>query len=365
MDTCLRRHDNQVFLLIRNNSEQERLKIMSNIVLFENEINVAEMPAVPGLRFRGFQGESDYPHMVDIFNGIREVDHFDEVATVEETSINYTHLTNCDPATDFILAEVAGNAVGYGRCWWKNQVDGGIAYYFFAHLLPKWRDTGIRQAMVRHLKQRLRQIAANHPADRERTFVNWAGQYETHWTNLLLAEGHKIVRYGFDMVRPNLDDIPECPVPDGIEIRRGTLAEWRQIWEGAREAFRDHWGMSEWSEENFASESKYPTFNPDLWQIAWAGNEVAGGVLNFIDEDENEENKRLRGYTETIFVRRPWRKQGVAKALIARSFQVLKEAGMTEAALGVDGENPTGALHLYRKMGFVEIKRGITLHKPL
>jgi GNAT superfamily N-acetyltransferase len=338
---------------------------MSGIELLKNEIKVAEMPAVAGLRFRGFQGTSDYPHMVDIINGSREADQGEWLASVEETTTDYAHLTNCDPFTDMIFAEVNGEVVGYGRCGTQNQVDGTIAYYFFAHLLPQWRETGIRLAMIRHLKQRLRQIATAHPADQKKLFVNWGMQTETHWINLLQAEGHKIVRYGLDMVRSNLDNIPDCPIPDGLEIRRGTLAEWRQIWEGAREAFRDHWGMSEWSEENFAAWSQYPTFNPDLWQVAWAGDEVAGGVLNFIYRKENETFARRRGYTETIFVRRPWRSQGLAKALIARSFQVLKEAGMIEAALSVDAENLSGALHLYRKMGFEEVKRGMTFHKPL
>ncbi len=333
--------------------------------LLNNPITVAEMPAVPGLSFRRFVGERDYPHIAAILNGSREVDQVEEVATIEEIGIDYAHLTNCDPKTDLIFAEVYKAAVGYGRCWWQNMVDGSISYYFWAHLLPEWRGTGIRLAMVRHLKQRLRQIAAKHPAGKKRYFVNWGLQTESDWINLLQAEGHEIVRYGFDMVRPNLDNIPSYPLPNDIAVRRGTLTEWRQIWEGAREAFRDHWGMSEWSEENFAAESKYHHFNPDLWQIAWAGNEVAGGVLNFIDEKENKENARKRGYTETIFVRRPWRGQGIAKALIARSFQVLKDAGMAEAALGVDGENPTGAVQLYRKMGFKEVKRSVTLRKPL
>lgn len=338
---------------------------MSSIELIENEIEVAEMPAVPGLRFRGFQGETDYPHMVDIINTSRKADQEDWLASVEETATDYAHLTNCDPYTDMIFAEVDDEVVGYGRCWWRNQVDGAIAYYFFAHLLPTWRKTDIRLAMVRFLKSRLYQIAADHPAEKEKFFVNWGMETETHWINLLQAEGHKIVRYSLDMVRPNLDNIPNCPIPDGIEIRHGTPAEWRQIWEGAREAFRDHWGMSEWGEESFHAWSQYPTFNPDLWQIAWAGDEVAGGVLNFIDDKENEVFERQRGYTETIFVRRPWRGQGVAKALIAHSFQVLKKAGMTEAALGVDAENLSGALHLYRKMGFQEVKRGMTFRKPL
>ena len=338
---------------------------MTTIEQLKHDLTVADMPAMPGLRFRRFRGESDYPLMVAVVEGCREVDELEWVNSVEETAIDYAHLTNCDPFTDTIFAEVNGEVVGYGRCWWQNLVDGSIAYYFFAHLLPEWRETGIRLAMVRHLKQRLCQIATDHPADREKFFINWGMEAERDWNNLLLAEGHEIVRYGLDMVRPSLDNIPDCPIPDGVEIRRGTLAEWRQIWEAAREAFRDHWGMSEWSEERFKGESEYPTFNPDLWQIGWAGDEVAGGVLNFIDHKENEDNGRLRGYTETIFVRRPWRKQGLAKALIANSLQVLKEAGMTEAALGVDAENLSGALHLYRKMGFEEVKRGMTLRKPL
>lgn len=338
---------------------------MSSSTLLENEIVVTDKPAVPGLRFRRFQGESDYPLMVAVVEGCREADKTEWANTVEETAVDYAHLTNCNPYTDTIFTEVNGDVVGYGRCWWKNMVDGSIAYYFFAHLRPEWRGTGIRLAMVRHLKDRLRQIAADHPADKAKNFVNWGMEAETDWINLLLAEGHQIVRYGLDMVRPNFDNIPDCPLPAGLEVRRGTDAEARQIWEAAREAFRDHWGMSEWSEESFTGWSAYPEYNPNIWQIAWAGDEVAGGVLNFIDEKENEENGRLRGYTDPIFVRRPWRKQGVAKALIARSFAVLKEAGMTEAALSVDAENLSGALHLYRKMGFEEVKRGMTFKKPL
>ncbi len=337
---------------------------MSSSMFLENEIIVTDMPAVPGLRFRGFQGESDIPHMVAVVNGSREADQGEWLATVEETATDYAHLTNSDPFTDMIFPEVNGEVVGYGRCWWSNQVDGSIAYMFFAHLLPEWRHSGIRRTMVRHLKQRLYQIAASHPAEPEKFFMNWAMQTETDWADLLRAEGHEIVRYGFSMVRPTLDNIPDCPLPEGLEVRRGSDAEARQIWEAAREAFRDHWGMSEWSEASFTGWSEYPDYNPTLWQIAWAGDEVAGGVLNFIDEKENEAFDRQRGYTETIFVRRPWRKQGVAKALIARSFQVLKEAGMTEAALGVDAENLSGALHLYRKMGFEEDKRSMTFKKP-
>jgi ribosomal protein S18 acetylase RimI-like enzyme len=38
---------------------------------------------------------------------------------------------------------------------------------------------------------------------------------------------------------------------------------------------------------------------------------------------------------------------------------------MTEAALGVDAENPSGALHLYEKMGFQIQKKTIFYRKPM
>ena len=68
----------------------------------------------------------------------------------------------------------------------------------------------------------------------------------------------------------------------------------------------------------------------------WLGTEgeVAGTVLNFIHEEENREYGRKRGYTETICVRRPFRRRGLARALIARSFQVLKDSGNGRGGLG-------------------------------
>ena len=51
--------------------------------------------------------------------------------------------------------------------------------------------------------------------------------------------------------------------------------------------------------------------------------------------------------------------------MIARSLKLLKEKGMTEAALGVDAENPSGALHLYEKMGFKVEKRAMFYRKPV
>jgi len=66
-----------------------------------------------------------------------------------------------------------------------------------------------------------------------------------------------------------------------------------------------------------------------------------------------------------VSVRRRWRGQGVAKALCSASFRVLRERGMDEAWLGVDGKNPTGALQLYEGLGFAARRRWMAYGRPL
>src|SRR5258706_16411175 len=99
--------------------------------------------------------------------------------------------------------------------------------------------------------------------------------------------------------------------------------------------------------------------------MAWEGDEVEGQVRTFITAEENEQMHRARGYTEFISVRRPWRRRGLARALIAASFPLLRARGMTEAALGVDTENVTGALRVYEGCGFVPVSRSTVYRKPL
>lgn len=328
-------------------------------------LSVPDAPAVPGLVFRGFRGAEDYPKMVAVVEGSKESDGLEWTTDVAQTALDYDHLENCRADRDMIFAEVGGQVVGYGRCWWDQQLDGTRTYTCFAHLLPAWRPAGIRRAMLRYLEQHMRALAAAHEADGAKLFQAWASHGETHWAALLESEGYRAVRYGFSMLRPDLENVPDLPLPDGLVLRPAEAGQWRQIWEAAREAFRDHWGAREWSDENYEAWPRYPTFNPALWQVAWDGEEVAGGVLTFIDHAENAEYGRLRGYTETIFTRRRWRRRGLARALIARSLQVQKAQGMTESALGVDAENLSGALDLYKSMGFEVVKRHTTYRKPL
>jgi ribosomal protein S18 acetylase RimI-like enzyme len=71
-----------------------------------------------------------------------------------------------------------------------------------------------------------------------------------------------------------------------------------------------------------------------------------------VNEGEAEDLGRRRAWTEDISTRREWRGKGVASALIAASLRQLAGLGFDEAALGVDLDNPTGALGVYQRMGY-------------
>jgi ribosomal protein S18 acetylase RimI-like enzyme len=328
-------------------------------------IVLPDAPAIPGLTFRHFRGEGDYPAVVAVIEGSKEADQIEHTETLEDIACHYRHLMNCDPYQDVLLVEMNGKVIGHARVWWIQRSDGTRTYNHFAILLPYWRGQNIRQAMLRHNERRLREIASAHPKDMPRFLEVWAGDAEVDWVSLLVKEGYKPIRYSFEMVRPNLEDIPNLPLPEGLEVRPAKPEHYRSIYGAAVEAFQDHWGAIGWREEEFKEWQEQSFFSPDLWQVAWDGDEVAGMILNFIHKKENKEFNRKRGYTETICVRRPWRKKGLARALLARSFKVLKDQGMAEAALGVDAENISGALRLYESTGFRTVKRHATYRKPL
>lgn len=333
--------------------------------LLQETISLPEAPAIPGLIFRGFAGESDFPKMLAVIDGSKAIDGEERSETLEEITRNYSHLTNCDPCTDMLISEIDGQVIGYNRVFWEVLDDGTRLYILFGFLLPNWRRQGIGAAMFRHAEARLRQIAAEHPEPGERYFQSFAVDTQEGVIALLKAQGYQPARYGIDMVRNLSEPFPEAPMPAGLEVRPSTKEHFYTIQRALNEAFHDHWGHHEETFEEFMHWAEEPTFMPHLWKVAWAGDEVAGTVLNFVNEAENTEYGRKRGYTEAISVRRPWRKLGLARSLLVQSMKMFKEMGMNETALGVDAQNLSGALQLYQSVGYKEVKRHITFRKPL
>jgi GNAT superfamily N-acetyltransferase len=218
------------------------------------------------------------------------------------------------------------------------------------------------------MEHHLSEIAQGHPAEQQKFFQGITNPHEVGLAAMLEREGYRPIRYAWSMLRPSLEDIPDFPLPPGLEVRPVLPEHYRLLWEADLEAFRDHWGFTEPSEQDYQSWLENKTvFQPDLWQVAWdvATNQVAGQVRTFIDHAQNEKYNRKRGFTEFISVRQPWRRRGLARALIIRSLKVQREQGMTESALGVDSENVSGATRVYEACGFRVTEQSTVYRKEL
>lgn len=331
-------------------------------------IHLVQAPQIPGLALRHFRGESDVPGMVAALNASDAADGVERVTTLEGLAHSYAHLVNCDLTQDLMILAVRGEIVGYIRVeWWQNDAGERI-YTPNAFLKPEWRRRRLGTAMLKWAQSRLREIAATHPEDGPRYFESFISELAPGAEALLKNDGYQPVRHGFLMVRPDLEAIPDFPLPAGLQVRPVKPEHYRAIWEADHEAFRDHWGYAPPKEEDYQRWlGDKVIFTPELWKIAWdvEKNEVAGQVKSFINHEENARFNRRRGWTEFISTRRPYRRRGLARALIALSLRELKARGMTEAALGVDTQNLSGALRVYEDCGFRPVRRSTLYRKPL
>jgi GNAT superfamily N-acetyltransferase len=321
-----------------------------------------DLPA--GLVLRHLRPPGDYALMNAIANAIRAAEGDDFYTTDHQFQKFYENLSGCDATTDVAIAERDGRVVGYGRAATHQELDGTRIYEVIPFVDPKIAGQEVFTAMIDAIEARALAIAADHPAG-PKLFETFGGDLAPERDALLEARGYEAVRFYYAMIRPNVDDLPDAPLPPGLEIREVLPEHMPLIWAADQEAFRDHWGYSPSSESDYQLFLTDPVTDTSLWRIAWDGEEIAGQVRSYINAEENERHGRLRGYTESISVRRPWRRRGLARALIAASFPLLRARGMTEAALGVDTENTSGALRVYVGCGFRPVSRSATYRKPI
>ncbi|MCV0402163.1 MAG: GNAT family N-acetyltransferase [Chloroflexi bacterium] len=320
----------------------------------------------PGLHLRSYRPGEDLAPLVEIMNAENEADRVPERETTESLAAAFGHPSDSfDPARDVIVAELEGRAVGVaGHDWVDARSEPERSFRLWGAVHPDVRRRGIGTALLTEQERRARHQAAAMDDGRRPILAPFAG-HDRPGAALLERHGYTVARWFLEMVRPHLDDIEDVQLPAGFELRGVTREHYPILWRANREAFRDHWGGSDESEAAMTRFFDRPDADPALWLIAWEGDEIAAGVLNTIHPHENAALGVQRGWLDSVFTRRAWRRRGLARALISQSLLLLRERGMTSAALGVDADNPTGALGLYEDAGFEVDDRFMAFRKPM
>lgn len=320
------------------------------------------------LELRPFAGEADLAEMVRIHNEEAAADGLPYFTSVDELRSHVAHASESfDPARDITIAELDGRVVATSSREVVDTTDGFREFRLDGEVDPAYRRRGIGTALLADGMRRQRELQAIDTSDKPPIFGSWTSERQPGDEALLEAAGFERQRWFFEMVRPDITDLSDlraAPMPEGLALRPIDVSLARQVWDADVEAFQDHWGGFDGSEEHLQRWLDNPNTDLSLWVIAFDGNEVAGGIINSIDALQNQELGVQRGWLNSVFTRRAWRRRGLATALIAESFRRLRDRGMTSAALGVDADNPNGALALYEGVGFQVNMRSSAWRKP-
>jgi mycothiol synthase len=320
------------------------------------------------LAVRNYRGEEDIAALAALFGAAAEVDGPHYGGSENDTRQTMT-APRTFPQQNVFLFEADGRLVGYGRV----QLDEGPKESVFVlrgMVHPKWRRQGIGTRLMERLEQRVQERLDE--ATNERVLASvWCNLEHQDRRALFQKMGYSAVRYFFEMERLLRKsgipvELPEPVYPPGIMVQ--SMAErpdLQAVWKTCDEAFRDHWGHTESRLEDWEHWTATPDHRPELWLVARDSKEdtAVGVCLNGIDPDYNARLGRQEGWIHTLAVRRPFRGQGLGRALLLAGMHLLQQEGMHWAKLRVDSENLSGALRLYESVGFQSVLKSAAFRK--
>ena len=171
--------------------------------------------------------------------------------------------------------------------------------------------------------------------------------------------GYVVARHSYRMEISLDGGAPEPEWPEGISVRAFSPGEEERVYEAHMSSFADTWNFER---EPFEVWShwfpKDPKFDPSLWFLAEAGRELAG--ISLTRESEHEPDQ---GWVRILGVIPEYRQRGVGQALLRHTFREYASRGFARVGLGVDAQNPTGAVRVYERAGMHVARTNLILEK--
>jgi ribosomal protein S18 acetylase RimI-like enzyme len=143
-------------------------------------------------------------------------------------------------------------------------------------------------------------------------------------------------------------DEPEPSLPAGVRVRTFDPADAETVHELLDTEYAS-WDRSyvpmphdEWVEFMLGDDD----FDATVWWLAEADDALAGCALHW-----------RSGWVKDVAVRESERGRGIAGSLLRLGFAEFARRGVSRVGLKVDAANPTGAISLYERLGFVTERR--------
>ena len=226
------------------------------------------------------------------------------------------------------------------------QSDGGVH--------PEYLGRGIGTGLVRRQVETARRIHEHcfpgHPLE----LAVRVAQGNDAGAELFANEGYAPDRWFFRMLRPADVPEPRAALPTGLELETYTDAVREELRLVHNETFREHWHAVPHSAEDWAAFLAQDAIRRDLSFLLRdpANGAIAGYVLTSFAAADFQATGVRDLHFNVIGTPRAYRGRGLASSLIAHTLLESRRSGFETASLGVDAENPTGALGVYERAGF-------------
>ena len=230
---------------------------------------------------------------------------------------------------------------------------------------PRWRGLGVGSAILRWAERAAIPLHEERfpGAPLSRNGICLARNEDA--VELFAAHGYEQTRRFLRMTVDLTAGIPDLVVPPGVDIVGYTperSADARRVHD---EAFRDHWGSTDSSQENWDHFVGFSAFRPGYSFLAYEAGEPVGVILGHDYESYTRATGRRDLYIPTVGTLKEARKRGIASALLATTLHAIGADGFAAATLDVDADSPTGAVRLYERAGFAVSAISITHTKRL
>ncbi|MFG1818681.1 GNAT family N-acetyltransferase [Kribbella sp. NPDC049174] len=271
-----------------------------------------------------------------------------------------------DPALDTIGLWADGRMIGYGKLHASEAVVDLDRVGTEGTVHPEWRRRGVGTALMPWLMNRAAELhAAKHPdapgeVTSNRISTNVGAE------RLFQRFGFEERRYFFDMKRPLDQPVPKVPLENGLRLVPYDTSMDEALRLVHNEVFRDHWGSTPRDPDSWRTWfTGARAFRGGSSYVLLDGDTIAAYVLGYEYEADTEATGIRELYIGQVGTLKSYRGRGLARVTLAKVLAKAAETGYQRSGLGVDADNPTGALGLYEKLGYSVSSKWVSYGLPL